>query len=265
MSSSQKLISQEKYYPEPRARLRADDEFREIQQTLHQDRIVVIPNLFNEPTLEQIRREVKTFNQTWWRYAFHPGPETKTAHVEFKYNDMKIFDHIDRVERANREGRFAYRFKRTENNHTKWCYCFSCRLRKTILSQEMKDLFSRITGEKVTTINESFASLYEEGDFLNTHHDKNKGDYTFIIGLTDNWKPEFGGVTNFYDSSKKAVYREISPQLNSLIIFKLKPLDHTDNHLDTPFGRMGQMDHFVTRVTIPGQRIAYTGWFNVEK
>jgi hypothetical protein len=158
--SVQKKEITPKIYPGPLIRLRTNDELEEIQQILSRDRIVVIPNLFNDRTLEQIRREVKTFNQTWWRYAFHPGPENKPLHVEFKYNDMKIFDHIDRVERANQEGRFAYRFKRTENKHTQWCYCFSCRLRDTILSQEMKDLFSQITGEKVTTINESFASLY---------------------------------------------------------------------------------------------------------
>jgi Rps23 Pro-64 3,4-dihydroxylase Tpa1-like proline 4-hydroxylase len=110
--------------------------------------------------------------------------------------------------------------------------------------------FSNIVGKKVIGMAEIFASKYERDNFLSIHHDKNNGDYAFILSLTENWNPVHGGNTHFVDEHK-SIYKTVSPKFNTLTIFKLSP----DK----------QMDHFVSRVCCSKSRYAFTGWFHIEK
>jgi len=241
-------------------------EVQNLPKLLKDERIIIINNVFNQTTVNEINSDIRNFNANWWLYSIKPGYKQDISDLTMK--DANLFRTMKHIRRKEKEGYFCYRFKRTIDkpgfNHWPACVCFSCRFRQTMLSKGMMDFLSAVTGEEVIHIDETFASLYSQGDFLNTHHDKDKGDYTFIIGLTDNWKEEYGGSTNFVDSSNKnAIYKKILPGMNTMVIFKLKKDDVEG--LDTPFGRTGRMDHYVERVTAPANRIAYTGWFNVKK
>jgi len=234
---------------------------------LHDERIIVIPGIFNSKTINEWKTDVNKFDGMWWTYSIKPGLGKEISDVSM--SEPKLHRIMKNLERERKKGIFSYRFKRTLLDtqgfrHFETCWCLPCRLSQTMKSKGMMDILSEIVGAEVINFGEIFASMYSQGDYLNNHHDKNKGDYTFIISLTEGWKESYGGNTNFTDASRgNAIYKKICPAFGTLIIFKLLP-DDVPNR-DTPFGRTGQMDHHVDKVLAPANRISYTGWFNVKK
>ena len=147
------------------------------------------------------------------------------------------------------KGNFAYRFKRTLDDHYENCYCIQCKFKEYFLKDEIKDKLANIVGCNKIKFEETFCSRYDNGDYLSIHHDKGNGDYAFIFQLTENWNPTFGGLLHFYDSEKKEIYKTINPKFNSLTIFKIKNVPITD--------------HFVSTNTSSSSRHAFTGWFSI--
>ncbi|MCJ7637422.1 MAG: 2OG-Fe(II) oxygenase [Nitrososphaeraceae archaeon] len=221
----------------------------DLSKTLEKDYIVTVENFMTPEASKQVLDDIKNFKSEWWEHSILPSTEPGWSRITLSLNDEKLAENVAIAEKAADEGNFAYHFKRTNDNHYPTCVCYSCKLSSTLSSHEVLTALSFITGKKVTCMGETFASKYERDDFLTLHHDKNKGDYTFILSLSENWNPVHGGITHFVKNGN--IYKSISPKFNMLTIFKLTP-EH-------------QMDHFVSRVVGPGERLAYTGWFCIEK
>ena len=91
------------------------------------------------------------------------------------------------------------------------------------------------------------ATRYRAGHFLTRHQDKDKNEdraYAYVIGLTKNWRPDWGGLLQFEDDNGN-VTQTLTPQWNSISIFKV-PQSHTVS-LVAPFANE--------------DRLAITGWF----
>ena len=91
------------------------------------------------------------------------------------------------------------------------------------------------------------ATRYRTGHFLTRHQDKDKNEdraYAYVIGLTKNWRPDWGGLLQFEDDNGN-VTQTLTPQWNSISIFKV-PQSHTVS-LVAPFANE--------------DRLAITGWF----
>lgn len=224
-----------------------DEFWSKISANLNESRIIVLSDFMDEQIAEQVYSDLESYNPKWWVHALRPNEQGDVQNLDV--GDPRLPQYIKLVETAADQGQFAYHFKRTLNDHYTTCYCFSCRLRSTFDSYEMRSLLSKLTGRKVIGIGETFASLYERDHFLTIHHDKNKGDYTFVLSLTKDWNPTHGGNLCFWDEAEKTIYKTITPKFNTLVVFKLSPEK--------------QMDHFVSRVCGSGKRISFTGWFNV--
>jgi len=108
---------------------------------------------------------------------------------------------------------------------------------------------SKVIGEEVTSPKEVFANYYGKGDFLNAHHDGMKGKIGFVLYLTKNWKPQYGGNLHFLTEDWLTIKEVMVPGFNTLLMFKLP-----DDGKGIP--------HFVPPVqTEIEKRLAVSGWF----
>lgn len=114
-------------------------------------------------------------------------------------------------------------------------------------SEEVLSKIKKITGCQDITGTETQYTRFTPGHFLTRHLDVIEGSgrrYAFVLGLTQNWHPDWGGLLQFYE--KDGTPRDAwMPQFNVLSIFDV-------SHI-----------HSVTYVTpyAAAPRLSLTGWF----
>lgn len=91
------------------------------------------------------------------------------------------------------------------------------------------------------------ATRYRPGHFLTPHEDIHETEgrrYAYVINLTRNWKPEWGGLLQFIDAPGNVI-ETLAPRWNSLSLFRVPAL------------------HMVSLVSpwAGEERLAITGWF----
>lgn len=209
--------------------------------------------------LEQIEGLYQWLNEgmpkDWWYKTFMPheysgsfghsgntqyllNTERNKPYSEVMYKHAKYSLHIED---------FSYSFFRTRDDHVKTCKCVECQVRKSLESKETLKWIYENTGVEVTKAHELFASWYDKGDFLSKHSDTDNGKVGFVLSLTKDWIPEYGGLLNIMDKDWKEIRNVVVPRFNEIILF-----DTAD--INSP--------HFVSEVVTNGvKRIAYTGWY----
>ena len=179
----------------------------------------------------------------WFPYAVKTSPMEVVYSKEFPRNITPL------LIQDQQQGNFCYRFRRT-TPHTNTCQCWWCDFRENYLQKNFLTSIKKLTHLKNPELREVFISKYSAGDFLGIHHDDKKGDIAFVLNLTRNWKPEWGG--NLMIQSGPNSWVTLSPKFNSIILL--------DVHGE------GGHNHLVTEVTqaAPHDRIAITGWVSEE-
>lgn len=237
---------------------------KELQETGS----VTIDNFLTEESANFLYRYFsQEMDDTEWWSASYPTGFAKDADTRnLPENREKILEEKQRAINAYVRGDFAYHFYRTFDNHVTECECTECKFRAWLLSPEMIKFFHEVSGETYTSYNATFASKYSDGCFLAPHTDQWRGDIGFVLQLTKNWWPQWGGLLHFLDETTKmnsfndtilkvahkqpkVVAETQVPRFNSLTLF----------HLPEQSGRW----HYVSHVN-PGvkqSRIAYSGWF----
>lgn len=215
--------------------------------------IYYLENFLDINEAKKISDDIYSINKDWWYLSILPIDNNFTK-KEFRnlpeiMDTDEFKDIIKYNESIYNNGTFCYRFYRDINNHYKSCDCGICTIKKLFNSDEIKNKIEKIINKKIKNYEITFVSKYEKDNFLTVHHDKGNGDYAFVYQLTPAWNPIHGGLLTFCNNNN--VYKIISPEFNSFSMFKIKDEIITD--------------HFVSRVTGPNARIAYTGWFSVEK
>jgi hypothetical protein len=112
------------------------------------------------------------------------------------------------------------------------------------------DLFMRITGSDDLAFADCQATRYRSGDFLTPHNDELDGmhrRFAYVLNLTSDWLPRWGGLLHFVDSSA-GIEETITPRFNALSLFAI-----------------GQ-SHYVSQVATyaPVPRISVTGWLRTQ-
>ena len=145
-----------------------------------------------------------------------------------------------------KENGFTYRFRRTVGQPRGFLKDFYLEY----LQKDLKTFIQNNTKFINVAPAEVFLSVYGQGDFLSTHHDHNKGDLAFVLNLTKNWRPEYGGLLHVLQED--GTYKAVNPEFNSLVIMEL-PAEG--------------VAHFVSEVTkyAPKPRIAISGWYTETK
>jgi Rps23 Pro-64 3,4-dihydroxylase Tpa1-like proline 4-hydroxylase len=178
-----------------------------------------------------------------------------------KYKNKNIPNFIkknqENVNEANRtfgRGEFSYHFHRGMNNNAGEITSFETILRTILNSTLMKDLLSKITGLEITQLSTMFLSRYRSGHFLSPHSDKGNGKIAFVINLTKNWLPQYGGNLHFLSEDRTKIIETWTPAFNNMVIFNVPPEEEKDCG----------MPHFVGHVApnVKYSRYAITGWYS---
>lgn len=228
----------------------------EISPSLYRDKFlkdgsVVIRNFLVEDYVEKLHN---FFNQgmpeNWWYSVSFPGTtgqvrylrnfEENKSEIEFEKNySIKLFN----------DGLYTYHFYRSAGDHYEGCGCEECEFRKWLKSDEILKFLNELSGFEVNEFSTMFASRYSEGCFLSPHHDDTLGSIGFVLQLTKNWKPQWGGILHFLDDNRQVIEYSEVPTFNTLTLFHI------------PEGR-GKW-HYVSHVNpgITSHRIAYSGWY----
>ena len=203
--------------------------------------IQVFENFMPTDLAENLLKSINETPANWWKTS---------VLVDRSRDDYKLYDnsvgqykdHEVDIRRELRANHFCYMFKRSVE-HYKTCDCRLCQF-DVYLDNVLKQWIENHTDLKNLTRTHSFASVYEPGHFLATHTDDKRGDVAFVINLTKDWRPEYGGV--FHCEGEYIV-----PKFNSLMIMTLPN---------------GGRPHFVSEVSqrAPHPRIAVSGWFKEQ-
>jgi hypothetical protein len=200
---------------------------------------VIITKNFLDPVMaENLYKELMSCPGDWWIKS-HVIKGAASVLSDRTLGGTS-YDWDGDLTKSLRDGFFTYSFTKS-SDHISVCDCFMCNFRQYI-SFVFKDHIEKNTELQDLVLDEMFFSVYEPGDFLSTHHDKNKGDVAFVLNLTKNWRPEYGGV--FHCNGEY-----VTPEFNSLMFFEIPDEEG--------------IEHFVSEVSkrAPNPRIAVTGWF----
>jgi len=165
-----------------------------------------------------------------------------------KMNELQIKN----VAKSFSENQFSYIFYRAMNNkliNVKDGF-LEFLVRKYLSSPKFISLLNDITGLGITGLKTLFMSKYKPGNFLSPHSDKGNGRLAFVINLTKNWKPQYGGNLNFLNDDRTEIIETFVPDFNNIVLFTV------EDNKETP--------HFVSHIA-PGvkyNRYAITGWFD---
>jgi Rps23 Pro-64 3,4-dihydroxylase Tpa1-like proline 4-hydroxylase len=95
-------------------------------------------------------------------------------------------------------------------------------------SPEMVAWLRDLTGLADVALADGHASRYQPGHFLTAHDDSNVDmgrRAAYVLNLTPQWRPDWGGQLNFYDERANIV-RGFTPAFNTLNLFKV-PQPHS--------------------------------------
>lgn len=109
----------------------------------------------------------------------------------------------------------------------------------------VRDLLRVVTGEPGIAFADAQGTAYAPGDFLTAHDDAVAGKRrkaAYVLGLTPQWRPEWGGLLLFHDD--RHVSAGLVPSFNTLNLFRV-PQRHSVSE--------------VTRAA-PHRRYSVTGW-----
>jgi Rps23 Pro-64 3,4-dihydroxylase Tpa1-like proline 4-hydroxylase len=162
-------------------------------------------------------------------------------------NDKINNKQIKNVNEAFGKDQFSYIFYRSMNSKNMSYFEFV--LRQTLNSPEFINFLNEITGLELIGLSTLFLSKYKSGNFLSPHSDKGNGKLAFVINITPNWKPQYGGILHFMNDERTEIIQSFVPEFNSFVIF----------NVPEPNG----IPHFVSHIApnVRFNRFAITGWF----
>lgn len=227
-------------------------DIEKITEEFKNKKVVVIQNFLKPEFAESFYQWfTEEMPSDWWEVSTCPayGVEKPSFIRNLQENQNEIKERYQEALEAFSDGRFAYNFYRTLDNHVEECNCTECQIRHWLVDSECLDFISNVTNEKYVDSDEVFAACYVQGDFLSPHVDSPNGTLGFVLQLTKDWLPEYGGLLHFMDDERKIVERIEVPEFNSLTLF----------YLPKNKGKW----HFVSAVSpgTPEVRLTYTGWF----
>jgi SM-20-related protein len=107
-----------------------------------------------------------------------------------------------------------------------------------------------VIGRDTLSFSDGQATAYAPGDFLTCHDDAAPGRNrvaAFVLGMTPQWRPEWGGVLMFHADDDSMVAGHV-PRFNTLDLFSV-PQRHSVSYVSP---------------SAPGRRLALTGWLRTN-
>nr|QBK86392.1 MAG: 2OG-Fe(II) oxygenase superfamily protein [Marseillevirus LCMAC102] len=227
------------------------DNITNYLETFKKDKVVVVPNFLNEEWANKLFWFLDNMNENWWHKAtFGDGKKKYTREFQNEITTCQIQKLRLNSMESFKQKKFSYTFSRTINDHIKNCVCVECKFKQDIIrNPKIIRWLADITGHDITVPTESFCSKYTSRDFLSIHTDEPKGKIAFVLNMTKDWNPVFGGNLHILAPGNVDVEKVLVPKFNNISIFDISD---------------GGKPHFVSHVVegVQQKRISYTGWYN---
>lgn len=230
---------------------KSESEINELKELFEKDKKIIISNIFKSDKIELIHRFLTRLLPQYWICATC----IKKDRLELPLNDKRNALRIKMVNEAFSRNEFSYYFYRTFNANISQYSPIEYELRNYMSSSDFINFLNSITNLNLTKLNTLFVSKYTSNCFLSTHNDAGNGRIAFVLHLTKDWKPQYGGHLHFLNEERTKIIETFTPQFNSLMIFEVPPKTENSD---------GGIPHFVghvaPNVNIP--RISITGWYD---
>jgi SM-20-related protein len=237
---------------------------QELASTFKTTGRLEIPDFLDTETADHMHYFYnELYPSEWWSSSSVPalyknGGQSDEVYDEYNQcdrfqnttvNQSAIKVTYEYAHKANGDGRFAYFFWRSFNDHPGDCICQECQLSRFFISPNFIQFLNAITGNtlNITAPFTIFTSKYSQGCFLNTHSDDMNGRLAFVYHLTKDWRPDFGGLFTAQDKDRN-ILKTVVPSFNKFVCFKVG--DYVAPHSVT------QVAHNVQK-----HRISLTGWY----
>ncbi len=224
---------------------KSENEIIELKNEFRKNKKLIIPHIFKEDEIEKLHRFLTRLLPQYWVCATC----VKKDRLELPLTDKRNALRIKMVNEAFGRNEFSFYFYRTFNANPLQYSPVEYELRNYMSSQIFIDFLNKVTQLNLTKLNTLFVSKYIEHCFLSTHNDSGNGKVAFVLHLTKDWKPQYGGHLHFLDESRTNIMETFTPTFNSLMIFEV-PEECGIPHF---------VGHVAPNVTIP--RISITGWY----
>lgn len=230
----------------------------DVLNDLNEDKINELKTEFDIKKRLKINNFLKnTFAEELYKYALLEKnwilatgiDKNKYEKAATQQNDKINNLQIKNINTAFGNDQFTYNFYRTMNANNKMSY-LEYTFRNILSSTDFIDKLNKITNLQLTKLTTIFLSKYKSGSFLSPHSDKGNGKLAFVINLTKNWKPQYGGVLHFMNDERTEIIDSFIPSFNTLMIFEV-PIENG-------------IPHFVSHIApnVKYNRYALTGWFD---
>lgn len=218
---------------------------------------LVIENFLTYDSVEYLYNFfTKEMPEDWWSGSFLNFDEHNSddyGNAQFirrtSQNSEILRKHLLTSQKKFIDGKFSYFFDRTDDDHHDECDCCECQYRTFISNESTLKWFGEVIDYELRNVGEFFASRFLPNHFLSPHHDHEKGKIATVLGLSKNWKAEWGGNLHFMKDDYKTVTKVVQPTFNKLSLFDIPSANG--------------VPHYVSHV-VPGckyGRISYTGWY----
>lgn len=206
---------------------------------------IVINNFLSNKFAEFLYKQINQLPQKSWFNCVGFG----NVKVEKRWKPENKKKHLMANELAKKSfcnNNFSYNFKRNMGMRPREISQSEKLLRNLFSSEELYSIIEQITGDRPMKYLQLFLSQYRKGCFLAPHSDINRGKWAFVLNMTKDWKPQYGGVLHFLDKNRENIIDSYVPKFNSLVIFEVP--------------KEG-IPHFVSHVVHENKkRFAITGW-----
>lgn len=224
----------------------------QLKEVFQRQKMVTINGFLTTPFAHSMFEYLNQYPAEKWYVSTYPeSPKLLRPKNTLNTPTNKAFIHHFQsvAERHFEEGNYAFRFKKSRYVNNTPPEGPELQLKRYLQSRAFFDLLGHVIGSELNEMNGSFASCYEKGDFLARHNDGNNGTVGFVLYLSKDWQPEWGGEIEFMDRDTLEPHFALSPGFNKLLVFSIDQLKH--------------LQHEVKRISdkATGKRFAYSGWF----
>ena len=217
----------------------------ELKEKFNQTGKVVINNFLTDKFADYVLKTIKKLPGNSWFNCCGFG-NTKIEKRIIPSNRKKQEMGMAMAKKTYNKDIFSYNFHRNMGFRKNEITTAERLLRTIFLSQHFMNFISEITGLNITKNNQLFLSKYRVGHYLSPHSDINNGRIAYVLGMTQNWKPQYGGILHFLDEKRENIIDSYVPKFNSIILFRVPE---------------GGIPHFVSHVSIDNKnRYSITGW-----
>lgn len=214
----------------PTLRIRADLDPAPFAQTFARDGVVQVP-VFLEPADADSAAALLDGVSSWAIVAPDEKNETLVITNEAirKFGDQAVRQFLQgALKRASRGFSFIHLSYPLQDEFARDPTPPIHGLTELVQSRAFLDFGAAVIGAPHVAGVRAQASNYRPGDFLTLHDDKHGRDTrlaAFTLGLTQGWRPDWGGQLLFHDTDGQ-IERGFMPGFNVLTLFKV-PRQHS--------------------------------------